>query len=463
MGGAAHPVTPTRAVLAPALPSHEGQQGWGVATTGLAVLCVVLTGMRFDLYFGLTAGLALALVLLPLWAPWVRSSRWIVWVTVLAAISAAWNVWLTVWHSDARAVTTVGLFESLFLVLGLACGIGATIWARSRTSVTVVGAMFGFGMLLGINPGGGMFAENPWRFGFSLPVTVIVLALAAWWGKRWVDVVAVLALAGISAVNGGRSASAILLMVALLVLWQSWGRPASSRLAALRTVILFGMLAAGTYLSVQAAILEGALGESAQDRTELQLSLSGTLITGGRPEIGATTALMAESPGGFGGGSLPSMADVLVAKTGMAALGYEPNNGYVENYLFGSGFELHSVIGDFWAWYGIPGLILAILLAVFFVSRVSVLTTMRSASALVLFLAVKAMWDLMFSPAETSLTTLVLGVALMAPTMAARPQGDGRTNELDPSAGPGTSTPTTPSPRPAARVSSPGPSWPRRR
>jgi hypothetical protein len=371
--------------------------------------------MRHDLYFGLTAGLALAVVLLPLWVPWVRSSRWVTWVTILSGAAAAWSVWLTVWHSDSRTVSTVGLFESVFVVLGLACGIGSALWARSRTSVSVVGAAFGVGLLLSINPSGGMFAENPWRFGFALPVTVMVLAVATRWRSRWVDVLAVLALAGFSAINGGRSSSAILLLVALLVLWQSWGKPASSGLAALRTVILFGTLALGTYLSVQAAILEGALGESAQDRTELQLATSGTLITGGRPEIGATAALMSESPGGFGGGSVPSMADVLVAKSGMAALGYEPNNGYVENYLFGSGFELHSVIGDFWAWYGIPGLVLVILLAVFFVSRVSMLATARSASALVLFLGIKAMWDLMFSPAETSLTTLVLGVALLAP------------------------------------------------
>ncbi|MEU4384405.1 hypothetical protein [Promicromonospora sp. NPDC023805] len=386
------------------------------------MLCLVLTGMRYDLYFGLTAGIAASVVLLPLWLPWLRGSRWIAWTTGLAVTAAMWSVWLTVWHSSSRSVSLVGTFESVFVVLGLACGIGCVLWARSRMSVTAVGVAFGFGMLLGINPDGGTYAENPWRFGFALPVTVIVLALAARWRKRWVDVVALLALAGASAVNGGRSSSAILLMVALLVLWQSWGRPASSRLSALRTLILFGLLALGTYLSVQTAILDGALGEGAQDRTELQLATSGTLITGGRPEIGATAALMGASPGGFGGGSVPSMTDVLVAKSGMAALGYEPNNGYVENYLFGSGFELHSVIGDFWAWYGIPGLVLTLLLAAFFLIRVSVVVTARSASALVLFLVIKAMWDLMFSPAETSLTTLVLGVALLAPLTVRRPQ-----------------------------------------
>jgi hypothetical protein len=422
-------VTSIRAVPVPALPSPAGREGWDVVTTGLALLCLVLTGMRYDLYFGLTAGIAIAVVLLPLWVPWVRSSRWIIWTTVLAGVAAGWSVWLTVWHSDSRSVSLVGVFESVFLVLGLACGVGCVLWARSRMSVTAVGVAFGVGMLFGINPDGGAFADSPWRFGFALPVTVIVLAVSARWHKRWVDVVALLALAGASAVNGGRSSSAILLMVALLVLWQSWGRPASSRLAALRTLILFGLLALGTYLSVQTAILDGALGEGAQDRTELQLATSGTLITGGRPEIGATAALMGASPGGFGGGSVPSMTDVLAAKSGMAALGYDPNNGYVENYLFGSGFELHSVIGDFWAWYGIPGLVLAVLLVAFFVSRVSVVVTARSGSALVLFLVIKAMWDLMFSPAETSLTTLVLGIALLAPL---------RTPGPEPRSGPGT-------------------------
>jgi hypothetical protein len=415
VGWTAFAVTSSPAETTQALPSPQGREGWGVATTGLALLCVVLTGMRLDLSFGLTAGLALAIVLLPLWVPWVRSSRWITWIAVLAGASAVWSVWLTLWHSDTRGMSTVGLLESVFGVLGLACGIGAALWARSRTSVGVVGAAFGIGLLLGINPSGGTFAENPWRFGFSLPVTVIVLALVARWRRKWVDVLAVLALAGVSAANGGRSTSAILLLVALLVLWQSWGRPASSRLSALRTLILFGLLAFGTYLSVQAAILEGALGESAQLRTELQLSTSGTLITGGRPEIGATAALMSASPGGFGGGTLPSMADLLVAKSGMAALGYDPNNGYVENYMFGSGFEVHSVIGDLWAWCGIPGLALAVVLLVFLVTRTAVLTTGRAASALLLFLGVKSIWNLLFAPLESALTVLVLAVALMAP------------------------------------------------
>src|SRR5690606_31540363 len=107
-----------------------------------------------------------------------RGSRWVVAVTVLAGVAAVSSIWLTVWHSDSRSIAMVGLAESVFLVLGLACGVGAALWARGRMSDALVGGMFGVGMLLGINPGGGMFAESPWRFGFALPVTVILLSLA---------------------------------------------------------------------------------------------------------------------------------------------------------------------------------------------------------------------------------------------------------------------------------------------
>ena len=147
----------------------------------------------------------------------------------------------------------------------------------------------------------------------------------------------------------------------------------------------------------------------------MQLDTSGTLIAGGLPELGPTAALMGAQPAGFGGGTMPSMHDLLIAKSGMAGLGHDLNNGYVENYLFGAGIGMHPVFGDLWAWYGLAGFALAVVLAVFFVSRVAMLATARSASALVLFLGIKAMWDLMFSPVETSLTTLVLGVALLAP------------------------------------------------
>ena len=413
-------MTSTRAVPVPALPSREGREGWAFVTAGLAGLGIVLAGLELDVYLGLTAGALLAGVFLPLWIGSVRQSRWTVAVFLLVGASLIADAALSAWMSGSRVFSRVAFLESIFLLVALLCGIGWILWARGIMRDWVIGALFGTGMLLSVNPASNLFPESPWKFGFALPVTVLVLALAMRTRSRWVEIVALLALAAASLASGGRSGAATLLLVLVLVVWQSMKRPTSSRAAAFRTVTLVAFLAVGTYFALQGAILEGALGDETRERTQMQLDTSGTLIAGGRPELGATSALMLAEPGGFGGGTVPSMHDLQIAKAGMAGLGYDPNNGYVENYLFGAGIELHSVLGDFWAWYGIPGLVLAVLLAVFFVSRVSMLATARSASALLLFLGIKAVWDLMFSPAETSLTTLVLGVALLAPMGAAR-------------------------------------------
>ena len=52
-----------------------------------------------------------------------------------------------------------------------------------------------------------------------------------------------------------------------------------------------------------------------------------------------------------------------MAKRGMAALGYNPENGYVENFMFGGRIELHSGVMDMWAAASIPGALLLLLIA----------------------------------------------------------------------------------------------------
>jgi hypothetical protein len=413
-------VTSTRADPVPALPSREGREGWAFVTVALAGLGIVLAGLELDVYLGLTAGALLAGAFLPLWIGSARQSRWTLTVLVLVGACLIADVALSAWMSGSRVFSRVAFLESAFLLVTLVCGIGWILWARGLVRDWVIGVLFGVGMLLSVDPTSNLFPVSPWKFGFALPVTVLVLALAMRARSRWVEIVALMILAVASLASGGRSGAATLVLVLILVVWQSMKRPTSSRAAAFRTVTLVAFLAVGTYFALQGAILEGALGDETRERTQMQLDTSGTLIAGGRPELGATTALMLAEPGGFGGGTVPSMLDLQVAKTGMAGLGYDPNNGYVENYLFGAGIELHSVLGDFWAWYGLPGLVLALVLAVFFVSRVAMLATARAAPALVLFLGIKAVWDVMFSPAESALTTLVLGVALLAPLTVGR-------------------------------------------
>ena len=43
----------------------------------------------------------------------------------------------------------------------------------------------------------------------------------------------------------------------------------------------------------------------------------------------------------------------------MIDINYDPDNGYVNNFMFGNGIELHSGIGDLWAFMGPVGLVVA--------------------------------------------------------------------------------------------------------
>jgi hypothetical protein len=152
----------------------------------------------------------------------------------------------------------------------------------------------------------------------------------------------------------------------------------------------------------QALILDGYLGAETQARSIEQLRTSGSLVLGGRPELAATFALMRDHPWGFGVGSVPTAADVQVAKEGMASIGYQPDNGYVERFMFGGHFELHSVVGL---------ALVAVLLGVLVVGVVRQLAH-GTASAILIFAAAQSVWNIFFAPFYSSVPFLVIAVAL---------------------------------------------------
>ena len=188
---------------------------------------------------------------------------------------------------------------------------------------------------------------------------------------------------------------------------------AGGRRSTLRTLAAIGLAAFVAYNAVQTFILDGWLGAATQERSEAQIELSGSLIAGGRPEMGASSALLAFNPWGFGSGTIPTFSDVLVAKTGMRSLNYQPNNGYVENYMFGGGFEVHSLLGDFWLRFGIVGAVLLVALVLTSLIGAARRLSAGTAAGLTMFLAIQVAWDALFSPLFfTSLNTLTLAVVL---------------------------------------------------
>lgn len=378
----------------------------------LAAAALVLIAMRIDLSQGLTVGYVVAVILVPVWFPVLRAYKGARTLLVVGLISLGSGLWLT---EVAKSTHVISLGQTASMTVGLGgilCSVGVVLWTRRVLSDQWVAIWFGVGLLAGITPSNELFFLNPWRFGYSFAITVTVLALAQRSGRRWLELVAALGLTVFSTLTDARSSFAILLLTVILVAWQLRPARPSRTKSALRVVVALVLLAITVYNFGQAAILEGVFGEATRERTVAQLDLSGSLILGGRPELAATLALMQQRPTGFGAGTLLNPADVLTAKSGMAGIHYDPNNGYVENFMFGNHVELHSIIGDLWVHFGIAGIALAGVILFLFLRGIGVSVTSNTASAVLIFLAITILWALFFGPIYSNARALILLLGL---------------------------------------------------
>jgi hypothetical protein len=385
------------------------------STKIIAVVVLVLIGMRFELSLGMTVGYLAAVALFPLWLPTLGRYRGALTLLLIGFVAVGSGLWLSALAAPTHVIVVSELVGNSIGLGGLLCSFGFVLWTRSVLPDSWVALWFGLGLLGGVTTDNARFFDNPWRFGFSFALTVVILAIAHIFDRRWFDLLAVLGLTVLSMVTDARSSFAILLLTAILVAWQM--RP-TSRLRSLRTrsgagvVVAMGVLAGIVYHLGQAAIVAGLFGEATRVRTVDQLNTAGSLILGGRPELAATASLMVHQPYGFGAGTVLNPTDVLAAKTGMASINYAPDNGYVENYMFGGNIELHSVLGDLWARFGIPGVGLAVCILFLVLRGVGAAVAANRASGIMLFLVVNAVWVFFFGPLYSAARLLILVLAL---------------------------------------------------
>lgn len=381
----------------------------------VAIVLVLVVGFNLPLVSGLPVTYLAAGALLPVTWSAVRGSRTTRLLVVLAGAAAISGLLLTA-HAvsmDGAAGRFLGV-RNTFLVVAIGLCVPALLWARRIVGTRIVVLAFGWASLAAVVLNG-PDAENPWKFSLSLPVTMILLTLPGVYRNRPVEITVLVALGAVSAVNDARSATAMLILAAALV-----GLPSpqvKARRSTIGVLVRLAAVGAAVYFAAQAIILDGLLGQAAQERTTRQIETAGSVITGGRPELGASAALIADQPWGYGAGTLASPAAVDRAKAGMAALGYDPNNGYVENYMFGYGLEVHSVAGDLWIWYGVPGALLAVLVALVVGRALVRHVAGTTLGAVACFVGIRAIWDLAFSPLTTSVPNLLIAVAVLLPAL----------------------------------------------
>ena len=390
--------------------------GWDVLTVLLAGAAAFLVGTDFDLVRGLTVGGLIGAGLAPIWVREASRFRGAALGGVLLLVCLFSALALTTWRAATHPPTEAGVLIELLPVISAATSVGALLWAQRVLSPGIVVCLYAVGSLATATTGS-RFAEDPWRFGFAMPMTMLLLGgcmLLRRKGRARVgaDLVALGALTAVTALSGARSMSAFLIMTAVLLLWQHRPVKAKKAASALLSLVLVGALGLGLYKTLEGAALDGYLGASAQQRTEEQTQAAGSLLLGGRPEIGATVALMLHEPLGYGAGTMATPTDMQAAKQGMSVLGYDPDNGYVEHYMFGTRIEVHSLIGDLWIWFGPAGLVLSgwlLWLASGYLGRS---LAHRTGSALGLFLALQLGWNLFFGPIISSLPPLALALGV---------------------------------------------------
>ncbi|MDJ0349991.1 O-antigen ligase family protein [Cryobacterium sp. PH29-G1] len=379
----------------------------------IAVVVLLIVAMRLDITQGVTLGAVICVALFPVWIPVLRQFWGARLFLVVGVVAIGSGIWLTALSAPTHDTSLGQAFGAIAGLVGLLSGVGFVLWARTVLPDSQIAIWYGAGILLGVSPSSELYAANPWRFGYSVALTILLLGIALQLRRRGLELAVALVLTVVATMTDARSAFAFMLLTVLLVAWQMRPTRPTRGTSALRAVLGLGVLGLVVFNAIQALILDGALGEATQQRTVAQLEETGSLILGGRPELTATIALMQHQPWGFGVGTAPNPQDVLAAKSGMAAINYDPNNGYVDNYMFGGHIELHSIIGDFWAGMGIPGLLLALVILVLIVRSIGVHVASNTASAVLLYLGIKAVWFMLFGPFFSSSVLLVLVLGLL--------------------------------------------------
>jgi len=386
----------------------------------IAVVALAALAVRVSLGPDITPGLVVALLLSPVWMPHLRRFRGARPLIVVALGSVAAGAVVASFATPQHRVLPSAQLTTLVLILTFLGGLGVVLWSRSYLSTPQIGVAFGVGLVGNVLIRGdvGLAAGNPLKFAWALPVAVILLSLAAMFGRRIVELGSLVVLsAGLSFIDA-RSMFAISLLALFLVGWQ-FRSVAESRRAVSRTSswawtgALLGAVGVAVYQLSTALLVDGVLGGAAQQRSIAQIQTSGSLLLGGRPELGATLSLMGYKPMGFGLGVVADFNEIEIAKKGMASFNYDPNNGYVDHFMFGSKVELHSLFGDLWASFGVAGLVLVALVAFHVVRGLAVQVAERRGSGIVMMLSVLTLWNLAFSPVFASVPALLLALGVL--------------------------------------------------
>jgi hypothetical protein len=406
------PPAPTAGALAT-------RDAYARATRVIACVVVVAVGSEERFGYGATAAVPLAIVLVPLWLPALRHYAHATLITCLAAMAAVSGIILSELSSVDHVVSAPNRIQAIGLLASGIAAFALLLWAGSLLPLHRIAMLYGVGALGSAIANG----ELSWKYNLAVPTTFVVLGVLERRRAGLVPAIALLALGVLGVADEARSYFAVCVVAATITIWQL--RPGSevrqpSAWDRWFPMILLAGIALAVYFFITSLATSGALGETLEERSNTQIQSSGSLIAGGRPEWGATTALVELHPAGYGAGVVPNWADRTTGKAGLESVGIEVDP-LRDEYMFGQTFELHSVAPDLWVRFGWVGVALAVAIVVIIVKNLSFLIAARRAPTYVVFSCILAVWYMLFGPMYSNWVDVCVALALVTLAVGPRP------------------------------------------
>jgi hypothetical protein len=377
-----------------------------------ALMIPAALSLNQDIGHHLTTGMVASFALAPLWFPsFVKVPAGSTWMLATAAFLV--GGFLLAWVSaiDHEVLLSGAVVAALGFATNLGA-VGALFWSARVISMPGMVAVYAAVWLLDTLARPGSWADNPWKYGFALPIALLVFALVDRIKFPIITIFASLGLGAFSILNDSRSIFAVFLLTALALTWQRMrskeiGEPS---LALFLTALV--VVAAGAYYTITRLLVSGLLGAGLKARSEAQVEASGSLLLGGRPEWTVTIRLFLEHPWGFGLGTLPSPADYELGRQGFASIHLLSQENYLKHYVFSGSLRLHSIVADLWAAGGPAGLLLVVVMFWILLTSLADELAHRTATATQIFLTLQALWHIGFSPSYSNLNEVMLAVAV---------------------------------------------------
>jgi len=381
-----------------------------------AALIPALLSADLNIGHQMNTGMIASFALAPIWFPYfVKVPAGGVFVLSCIAFLGAGFLLTWVSESDHQVAKSLAVIAAMNFAVDL-FAVGALFWSCRIIGVHATVGIYAFVWLLDSLATPASWADNPWKFGFVLPVSLLVFSLVDKLRYPALTILAAIGLGAFSILNDSRSVFTVFILTAITLTWQRF------RAKTVREPSLAFFLAAvvvvggGAYYTITRLLVSGLLGTGLKTRSEAQVEASGSLLLGGRPEWTVTIRLFQEHPWGFGLGTIPSPADFELGRQGFASIHLLAQENYLKHYVFDGSLHLHSIVADLWAAGGPAGILLVVVMLWILLTSLADELAHRTATATQTFLSLLALWHIGFSPSYSNLhkVTLALAVGLAA-------------------------------------------------